>query len=96
MIVSIIGAGPSGSYLAYLLAKEGRQVHVFEEHDEIGRPIQCTGLVTGAIKELIKLREDFIVNEINRVRVYAPDGEFADFTLKELIIYLTGQNLIDI
>ena len=82
-MISIIGAGPSGSYLAYLLAKEGKQVHVFEEHEEIGKPIQCTGLVTGAIKDLIGLRDDFIVNMISKVRVYAPDGEYADFTLRE-------------
>ena len=82
-MISIIGAGPSGSYLAYLLAKEGKKVRVFEEHSEIGKPIQCTGLVTSAIEELIEIKDEFVVNKIRKVRVYAPDGNFVDFNLKK-------------
>ena len=44
-MISIIGAGPAGSYLASLLRKE--EVEVFEEHDKIGLPVQCTGITTG-------------------------------------------------
>ncbi len=82
-MISIIGAGPSGSYLAYLLARKGKDVSVFEEHDEIGMPIQCTGLVTSSIKEYVDLPASVIVNTIREVRVYAPNGESVDFHLKE-------------
>lgn len=37
-MTSIIGAGPIGSYLAYLLAKNNQEVRIFEEHKEIGKP----------------------------------------------------------
>ncbi|MFH1592110.1 MAG: NAD(P)/FAD-dependent oxidoreductase [Candidatus Woesearchaeota archaeon] len=80
-MISIIGAGPSGSYLAYLLARAGKDVSVFEEHDEIGKPVQCTGLVTGLIKDFIELKRDFVVNEISKVKIIAPDGSEADFNL---------------
>ena len=82
-MISIIGAGPSGNYLAYLLAKEGKEVHVFEEHSRIGRPIQCTGLVTSYIRELIEVSDEFLVNKINRIKVIAPDGNFVEFKLKK-------------
>ena len=34
-MISIIGAGPVGNYTAYLLAKKGKNVNVFEEHEKI-------------------------------------------------------------
>jgi len=81
-MISIIGAGPSGSYLAYLLAREGREVSVFEEHDKIGRPVQCTGLLTSSIKDLIELKDEFIVNKISKVKVIAPNGDEVIFNLR--------------
>ena len=82
-MISIIGAGPSGSYLAYLLAKEGKEVHVFEEHAKIGNPIQCTGLVTNAITHLIDIKKEFLINTIHRIKVVAPNGINAEFSLKK-------------
>ena len=81
-MISIIGAGPSGNYLAYLLARDGKEVHVFEEHSVIGRPIQCTGLVTNFIRELIDIKDEFVVNTISKVKVIAPDGNSVEFKLR--------------
>ena len=41
----IVGAGPIGGYLAQKLAKNNLRVLILEEHQEIGRPFQCAGLV---------------------------------------------------
>ncbi|MFA5176148.1 MAG: NAD(P)/FAD-dependent oxidoreductase [Candidatus Nanoarchaeia archaeon] len=81
-MISIIGAGPAGCYLAYLLAKNGEKVSVYEEHSEIGKPIQCTGIVTNAITELIKPDKKFIINYIKKFKVFSPDGNFVEFNLK--------------
>ena len=35
-MISIIGAGPAGSYTAYLLAKKGKEVIVYEDGNKIG------------------------------------------------------------
>ncbi len=70
-MISVIGAGPTGCYTAYLLAKTGKDVHVFEEHSKIGEPVQCTGLVTSSINELLKLKKDIIVNEIDKVKIFS-------------------------
>ena len=69
-MVIIVGAGPSGSYTAYLLAKEGFKVRVLEEHKSIWKPVQCTGVVTEAIDNILKLDPKVIVNKIKAVRVY--------------------------
>ncbi|MDD5133072.1 MAG: NAD(P)/FAD-dependent oxidoreductase [Candidatus Nanoarchaeia archaeon] len=81
-MISIIGAGPVGCYLAYLLAKSGEKVSVFEEHSEIGKPVQCTGIVTSAITELIKPDKKFVINTIKRFKVFSPDENFIEFKLE--------------
>ena len=43
--VVIVGAGPVGGHTANLLSKRGQRVLLLEEHNEIGRPFQCAGLV---------------------------------------------------
>jgi len=87
-MISIIGAGPSGSYLAYLLAKKGEKVRLFEEHKIIGKPVQCTGIVTSFVEDLIKIKKEILVKKFYLVRVYSPDGEFVDVKLK-------GDNIFD-
>lgn len=73
-MISVIGAGPSGCYSAYLLAKAGKEVQIFEEHKEIGSPVQCTGLVTASINETLKLKRSIIVNEIDKVRIFSKNS----------------------
>jgi geranylgeranyl reductase family protein len=82
-MVCVIGGGPVGSYSSYLLAKAGFDVDLYEEHKEIGKPVQCTGLVTSALDKVIKIKEDFVINRIRKSRVVSPDGNFAEFTLKK-------------
>lgn len=43
--VVIIGAGPAGLTTAAKLAAAGHDVLVLEEHEEIGRPVHCTGVL---------------------------------------------------
>ncbi|MFO7301372.1 MAG: NAD(P)/FAD-dependent oxidoreductase [Acidobacteriota bacterium] len=43
--VVVIGAGPAGSTAARLLADGGHDVLILEEHDEVGTPVHCTGLL---------------------------------------------------
>lgn len=84
-MISIIGGGPSGAYLASLL---GDKCKIFEEHDKIGKPIQCTGILTHSIHDLIDVKEDFIVNKIKRIKLISPGDEEYEFRLKndELIV----------
>ncbi len=83
MKTSIIGAGPAANWCAYNLAKKGHEVHVYEEHKEIGTPVQCTGILTHAIKDLIPLKKEVIVNECKTVKVFAPNKKCIEFNLKK-------------
>ncbi len=84
--VSIIGAGPSGAYAAFLLASAGYDVTIYEEHEDVGKPVACTGIVTKVLWELVKKRKEFMVNELDAVRVVAPNNSSMDIPLHEYVI----------
>lgn len=86
-MISIIGAGPAGNYAAYLLAKDGQQVKVYEENSVIGDPIQCTGIVTSSIAKMLPMRSEFVVNRIRKARIFAPDNNYIE-------IKLSNENII--
>ena len=91
-MINVIGAGPAGSYASYLLAKQGFEVSLFEENSTIGRPVQCTGIVTGAFKNIIDVKDEFLINSVDTARVHSPGGASVDFKLEKenLIICRTS------
>ena len=44
--VIVAGCGPAGAVAGRELARRGFSVLILEEHREVGRPVQCAGLVT--------------------------------------------------
>ena len=69
----IVGAGPSGSYLGYLLAEKGFNVKILEEHREVGRPVECTGLVSERVFRMARSRSK--VNSVSGANVFFPNGK---------------------
>lgn len=84
--VAIIGAGPAGNYTAWLLAKADYNVTIFEEHLEPGLPIQCTGILTADIKEHLELSDEYIVNRMQSVQVFAPNGTTFETKNDDIIV----------
>ena len=72
MKIAIIGGGPVGCYAGYLLAKEGKEVSIYENHAKIGAPIQCTGILTSSFDQFNFPMEDYLVNTIDTIKVYSP------------------------
>ncbi len=70
-MITIIGAGPVGCYAGYCLAKKGKEVNIIEEHKKIGLPVQCTGIVTSSLNKIINPKKEFIINKINRARIFS-------------------------
>jgi digeranylgeranylglycerophospholipid reductase len=68
-MITIIGCGVAGSYLACILAKQGKDVTIIEEHNKIGAPVQCTGIVTGSVEKFVKLPNKVIANRCSKVIV---------------------------
>ena len=81
-MITIIGAGPVGCYAAYLLAKAGKPTQIFEEHNKIGEPVQCTGIVSSSIKDILEIKKDVIINKIDKVKIFSPNNKFIELKLK--------------
>lgn len=87
MKIAVVGAGPAGGFSAYLLARAGHDVSVFEEHATIGEPVACTGVVTGDVMaERLQLPKELIVNRIAKARIFSPNGGHVEVRLKNDII----------
>jgi digeranylgeranylglycerophospholipid reductase len=85
-MITIVGAGPVGGYLGYLLAKKGFNVQILEKNAKIGIPVQCTGIVTSSISKIINLNDDFIVNKVKKARIFAPDGNFLELRMRPNLV----------
>jgi geranylgeranyl reductase family protein len=85
-MITIIGGGPVGSHCARLLSKAGQEVRVFEEHNLIGRPVHCTGIVTKSLADTIHLKKEWVVNRLRKVRVQAPDGNTAEIRTSDIVL----------
>ena len=69
--VVIIGGGIASGLTGKLIAEKGYEVLILEEHYEIGKPVQCAGLVTTRVLDFIHSKK-IILNTINGANLYSP------------------------
>jgi geranylgeranyl reductase family protein len=86
-MISVIGAGPAGSFYSSLAAKKN-DVHLFEEHKVIGKPVACTGILTDSVKSIIKIPKDLIISKIERFKIVAPNKKAIYIDLKKVNMVL--------
>lgn len=73
--VIVVGAGPAGSTAARIAAENGASVLMLEKDREIGIPVRCAEAVgEKGIRKVVELKEEWIANKIEAVRLIAPDG----------------------
>jgi digeranylgeranylglycerophospholipid reductase len=78
--VLVVGAGPTGSNAARLLALRGWSVLLVEEHPQVGLPVQCAGLVTPRTFDHTPFAiGDLWQNDLTGARIVAPDGTAVEF-----------------
>jgi geranylgeranyl reductase family protein len=73
--VLIIGAGPTGSRIAYKLADIGHSVCVLERGENLESPVCCTGLVSRECVEKYSIPDDLIYRWVNSATFYSPSGK---------------------
>lgn len=72
--VIVVGAGPSGCFTAELIANFGLKVLVLEEHEQVGEPVQCAGLISPRAMELAGALDNIVINKLTDLRVISPLG----------------------
>jgi geranylgeranyl reductase family protein len=72
--VLVAGGGPAGLYAAERLARAGAQVLVCEEHEKIGDPVHCTGILATESFAEFDLPRDSALNDLAAARFVSPSG----------------------
>jgi geranylgeranyl reductase family protein len=78
--VAIIGGGPGGLSAGRRLADGGWSVTVFEEHEQVGTPVHCTGVLAEDVAASLDLPAGTVLNPLTTVRFVAPAGHSFDYT----------------
>ena len=80
MQIVIVGAGPAGCYAAQLLKHYGvgSSIRIIEEHNEVGKPMSCAGIVGKQVFEntLLPLSKASIINQIDGALIFYGDNNF--------------------
>jgi len=86
-MIAVVGAGPAGCYYASLL--DGREVHIFEEHQAVGSPVSCTGILTDSVRRVLgDIPDGLVMSRIRRFKLVAPGGRglYVDLDKVNLIL----------
>jgi digeranylgeranylglycerophospholipid reductase len=70
----IVGGGPAGLFAARELARRGFSVVLFEEHERVGDPVHCTGVLGTESFDEFDVPRTSILNALETVRMTAPGG----------------------
>ncbi|MEM2004514.1 MAG: NAD(P)/FAD-dependent oxidoreductase [Zestosphaera sp.] len=66
----MVGAGPGGLLSSYALLRKGFRTEVHEEHDRVGLPRHCSGLVSEyVVRTLGSLAKPHVLSKFNEYRV---------------------------
>ena len=91
--IVVVGAGPAGSRFAASMAGKNR-VLLLEENFEVGKPVQCSGLVSPRVMEMSGLRSWH--NVIDSVKFYSPSGNEFSLSGNEPKGYVIDRSGLDI
>jgi flavin-dependent dehydrogenase len=58
------------------LSKTNLKIIIIEEHKEIGYPLQCAGIVSQKLNNLIDLPKEILLNRVNTAKIISPSGEY--------------------
>jgi geranylgeranyl reductase family protein len=80
----VIGGGPAGLHAAARLAAEGIGVELFEEHEAIGEPVHCTGVLAREAFERFGVPRGSILNDLTTVHFHPPSGQVIEYSPAEI------------
>lgn len=93
--IVVVGAGPIGSYIAYLLAQKGFSVCVAERRNKIGNGAICTGVIGAKAFGRFDLPAESIVTKIDSAVFYSPTGQKLVYEPNEVFAYVVDRDVFD-
>jgi geranylgeranyl reductase family protein len=85
----IVGGGPAGLVAARTIARRGFSVVVCEEHERVGQPVHCTGVLGAEVFDEFELSRSSVLNALTTVHFFSPAGlsiSHSPATIEALVI----------
>jgi len=74
--VGIVGGGPIGGHIAKKISEKNFTVAVFEKNKKIGTPLNCAGLITPKVFDLLCFKKDLVIqNQIKGANIHSPSDK---------------------
>ncbi len=95
--IAVIGAGPAGLIAAREASLRGADVFVFEEHNEIGLPCHCAGLLSieGLRSIGVPPYGAYVQNKIRGARFFSPSNLSFTIEGKKVLAYVVDRHILD-
>ena len=77
--VTIVGAGPIGSTLAYELVREGIKVCLIDKKKVIGLPLQCAGIINKRVLDFNQIPNNIILNKAKGAHLHTKNHSLTVF-----------------
>lgn len=81
--VCIIGGNIAGSNLAYQLASEGVNVIVIEQNKHPGHPMQCAGIVSQRLTNIVEIDPSIIINRVDTAWLISENGKKVSVSIQD-------------
>jgi geranylgeranyl reductase family protein len=91
--VLIVGAGPAGAWTGSALAKEC-DVLIAEEHGQVGKPVQCAGLVAPRVIDMASAH-DCVLNRLRGAVITFPGGQELEFSSQDVKAVVVDRGGLD-
>jgi geranylgeranyl reductase family protein len=92
--VIVVGAGPAGSFVADSISKKGFKTALLEEHREIGKPVQCAGLVTHRVFDILGYK-CALLNEVRGAKIHSPSDRTMFFQAEKSKASVIDRGIFD-
>lgn len=93
--VIVVGGGPAGLRAATLLRAQGWDVAVFEEHNEPGQPVHCTGVLASEAFDELGIPRSPRLNSLSTVHFFGPSGATISHTTPEVEAVVIERSRLD-
>jgi geranylgeranyl reductase family protein len=71
----IVGGGPIGGYVSEKIAEKNYNIAVFEKNKKIGQTVNCAGLITPRVFDILNISQKNIVqNQIKGANIHSPSN----------------------
>jgi geranylgeranyl reductase family protein len=94
--VAIVGGGPIGGYIAKKIAENNYKVAIFEKNKEIGKPINCAGLVSKRVFDFFDFStKNIIQNSVKGANIHSPSDDILSIGGDKVHAYVIDRTEFD-